>query len=487
MSESVAIMQCDECGLEMTTAHRIYKDRRYCATCYARVFKRRMCPKCGNYARLPKNDANAICSKCEIDKPCIRCGKTEYAVGKVTPYGPVCSSCAPYFREMRPCQICDKPSHRLTRVKRLGIDVPVCPKCARSDHGTCSACHRPRLLQEGPDGKLLCKACLEQGEIQCPACNKPMPAGRGRLCETCYWKEAFGKRLKINQESLSMPEIQKAFGEFGEWLLAEVGEHKAALTLHRYMPFFVEIEMRWGSIQGYASLLNHFGAEGLRRVRLPMHWLKDNKNVVPDVAAREADSDRRRIDAIVASIPKETPAAKALTTYQGKLMKRVNAGKSTLRSVRLALRPAASLLLEASPDGEKMPDQTALDRYLLAVPGQIATITGFINYLNEKHGLSLVPKVNELLVSEVRRKKLEVELMALVREGGEGEDFRRRWLSVALAYFHGLPRRVGSNPLSTKISAQEDGSFNVVWNNQVYWVPQCNMYSAQLRVDKRRG
>lgn len=478
MSESVTDLHCDECGRKMAVAHRVYKEHRYCVTCYARVFKRRMCPKCGNYARLPKNDENAICRKCEIDKPCIRCGKTEYAIGKITPYGPVCGSCAPYFREMRPCGLCGKPSHRLTRVKRLGIEVPICPKCTRSDHGTCSACHRPRLLQEGPGGRLLCKACLEQGEIPCPSCNKPMPAGRGNLCEICYWQEAFRKRLKLNQEAFSIHEMQKAFGAFGEWLLAEVGENKAALTIHRYMPFFAEIEERWGNIPGYASLLGHFSAEGLRRVRLPMRWLKENRNIVPDVEAREADSDRRRIDAIVASIPKGTLAAKALTTYQDRLMKRVNAGKSTLRSVRLALRPAASLLLAATSDGGKMLDQVALDRYLLEAPGQMAAITGFINYLNEMHGLSLVPKVNEKLVSEVRRKKLEVELMALVREGGEGEDFRRRWLSVALAYFHGLPRRVGHAIQGEQIVDHEDGGLSIAWGGQKYWIPRVETPTA---------
>ena len=472
MTVNVTDIHCDECDREMAVAHRVYKERRYCVTCYSRVFKRRMCQKCGNYARLHKNIENAICGKCEIDKPCVRCGKTEYAIGKITPYGPACSSCAPYFREMRPCGVCGTPSYRLTRVKRLGIEVPACPKCVRPDHATCPACHRHRLLQSAPDGRLLCKICVEQGEIPCPSCNKPMPAGRGKLCEVCYWQNAFRRRLKLNQAGFNVPEMQTAFGELGEWLLSEVGENKAAISIHKYLPFFVEIEKRFGKIPGYADLLAHFGAESLRRVRLPMSWLKEKRNIVPDVQAREEDSVRRQIDAIVASIPIGSPASKTLTDYQDRLVKRLAAGKSSLRSVRLALRPAASLLLLADKTGAKLPDQTTLDRYLVEAPGQKAAITGFVNFLNEQHGLALVSTVNVKQVSEVRRKKLEAELIALVRNGGEGEDFRRRWLSLALAYFHGLPKGVGKTLKDQNIVVTEGNGVTVSWNDANYWIPQ---------------
>lgn len=473
MSGTGESSHCDECGREMAVAHRVYNDHRYCVACYARVFKRRMCPKCGNYARLLKTDEKAICSKCETSKPCLRCGKTEYSVGKITPYGPVCNNCASYFRNERTCGICGIPSRRLTRVTRLGIDVPACPKCVRPDHRTCPACRRHRLLQKAPDGRLMCKACSEYGEVPCSSCNKPMPFGRGSLCEACYWQNTLRKRLKLDQAAFSEPIMESVFVDFGEWLLAEVGEHKAALSIHRYLPFFVEVEKRWKNIPVYTDLLAHFGAEGLRRVRLPMRWLKESRNIVPDAAAKEEDSDRRRIAAIVASIPHGTPAAMALVGYQNRLMKRLDAGKSTLRSVRLALRPAVSLLLMANDESDvNLPDQAVLDRYLLGAPGQKAATTGFVNYLNEKHGLNLVPKVNEKQVNDMRRKKLEAELIALMRVGGDGEDFRRRWLSVALAYIHGLPRNVGHIVQSEQISAHEDRGFTITWDEQKYWIPR---------------
>lgn len=268
-----------------------------------------------------------------------------------------------------------------------------------------------------------------------------------------------------------MPEMQQTFGQFGEWLLIKVGEKKAALTIHRYLPFFIEIGKHWEVSPSYSELLTHFGAEGLRRVRLPMRWLEGARNIAPDAGAREGDSERRRIEATIASVSNGTPAAKALATYQDRLMKRVNAGKSTLRSVRLALRPAASLLLAADESGLILPDQATLGRYLLEVPGQKAAITGFVNFLNEKHGLGLVPMVDEKQVSNVRRKKLEEELMALAREGCEGADFKQQWLSVALAYFHGLPKRIGISLQDEKIVAHENGGLTIDWGGQKYWIP----------------
>lgn len=463
---------CDDCGKPMEKAHRIHKGLRYCSTCYAREFERRMCSKCGNLAMLYKNDHEAICRRCQRNKPCARCGKAEYKIGKITPYGPVCKTCLPYFKETKACGLCGILSTRLTRVSRLGIDVPVCPKCARRDIATCQMCRRHRLLSEMPDGRMLCKACLEKGEVPCPTCGGTMPAGYGSVCEACYWKEVFRKRLVIDQATFSAPGVGQAFDEFGNWLALEVGNQKAALFIHRYLPFFLEIQKQWKRIPDYAELLGYFGAEGLRRVRVPMRWLGKAKDILPDATAREQDSDRRRIEAIMASIPIETEAAKVLAAYKDNLMNRIKGGKATVRSARLAIRPAASLLLIADSTGSKLPDQAALNRYLLEAPGQMAAITGFVNFLNEKHELALSLKVDKKLVSMARKKNLEKELMALIREKGNGEESRKRWLSVALAYFHGLSRKAGKSVKNEDIVNAVDGGEIVTWGKAKYWLPE---------------
>lgn len=468
---TVASLQiCDECGCSVAKIHRVRKGRRYCATCYARIFKPRLCPKCGGIARLPKNELEAVCGRCEIAKPCARCGKREYRIGKITPYGPVCNACVPHFSKPEPCEACGTLSSKLTRVARLGHDMRLCPKCARADYGTCAACRRHRLLNEAPDGRLLCKTCREKGEIRCPSCGSSMPAGRGNICEACYWTATCRKRITIDQEALSTPAMRAAFGEFGEWLIGEIGPHKAALTLHRYLPFFMEVDRLWGSIPSYHDVLKQFGAEGLRRVRIVMRWLNETKDIQANQLLREEDSERRRIGEILNFVPQNTRAGRTLLAYYQHLMNRVNAGKTSLRSVRLALRPAATLLTVADPSGEKLPDQAVLDRYLRDAPGQKAAITGFVNFFNEREGSGLTPQVDERRTRDARRKRLEAKLMEMARQGGEGKDFERQWLEVTLAYFHGLSNRVVKNISEECLLRQIDG-FSISWNGKTYWVP----------------
>jgi hypothetical protein len=130
------------------------------------------------------------------------------------------------------------------------------------------------------------------------------------------------------------------FHRFGRWLVEQVPAQKAALTIHGYFPFFYEMEKRWGKVPSYDQLLIHFTAEGLRRVRLPMRWLSETLQVVVDAQVREDASDLRRIAVIVASLPVETPAAQVLAAYNRELQLRIAAGRVSIRTARLALRPA---------------------------------------------------------------------------------------------------------------------------------------------------
>ena len=82
--------RCDECERTGVKIVRKFRGHRYCRTCYGRMFKRKLCPKCGNFARLPVHITNAVCRSCERSRPCVRCGRTMTRVGKMTAYGPAC-------------------------------------------------------------------------------------------------------------------------------------------------------------------------------------------------------------------------------------------------------------------------------------------------------------------------------------------------------------------------------------------------------------
>ena len=260
---------CDECGARAVRIARVYKGLRYCQTCYKRMFKRRMCLGCGNFAKLPVHLSHAVCQACERRKPCVRCRRVVKKIGKLTPDGPACNSCAPYFREPEPCEACGELSTRLSRKASLGHDLRVCQRCARSDHKTCEACRHHRPLVESPDGHKLCAVCLEKGDIPCPKCGQPMPAGCGKQCRTCYWTALAEARVQKDCGAFSSSALAEHFQAFGTWLIQRVGGHKAALTIHNYLEFFLEIQRKWQDIPDYETLLRHFSAAGLRRYLLP--------------------------------------------------------------------------------------------------------------------------------------------------------------------------------------------------------------------------
>ncbi|MES2024313.1 MAG: hypothetical protein V4448_02025 [Pseudomonadota bacterium] len=305
-----------------------------------------------------------------------------------------------------------------------------------------------------------------------------MPAGRGNTCESCYWRDTFLKRLTLDEAGLSSPHFASLFREFGMWLLMQVPAQKAALAIHRYFPFFYDMEKRWGKIPTYPQLVAHFDAEGLRRVRLPMRWLTETSQVIVDPQQREDASDRRRIDAIIASIPSGTPASTVLIAYKGALQARIAAGAATLRTVRLSLRPAASLFATCEKTGFNLPEQADLDRYLVEVPGQKAAITGFISFINKRYDMKLLARLDEKRTSSLRRKKLEAEIVALVAQKGRSDEFRIKWISVGLAYFHGLPRSVGPKVANGAISTDDNGNFSIQWNEKSYWLPRWDYHTG---------
>lgn len=471
MNQSGATATCDECGREVPRITRVLEGRRYCNTCYVREFKRRPCPRCGNHVRLPRRDTEAVCSKCENDKPCIRCGKTKYALGKITPYGPVCNACSVYFRERKPCDNCGKPSSRLMRSASSGDQRRLCSKCAQVELRSCQACGRHRQLRNMSDGRQLCCKCAELGYVACPACGEMMPAGYSiRRCEKCYWKALLAKRIAISNCAFSNPVMAKHFAKFSNWLSLRVGDNKAAITLNRYLPFFLEIEREWRNVPSYLNLMAHFGAEQLRRVRLPMTWLSETLGMSADASAREEDSERRRIEALMSSFPAGSLAGMALKTYRDMLEAKLAAGKTRRNSIRLALRPAVSLLLVADSSGRTLPDQARLDRYMQQTPGQMSALSGFVHHLNLTYQAALSMQRAHKRLRMTRKKKLEDELIEMIKHN-EGDVFSStEWISAALAYFHGLPRRRSYDYRDGDIVPSGEGA-NVLFRGKCYWIP----------------
>lgn len=463
---------CDDCSRNGVEIARVYRGRRYCRTCYSRVFKHCPCPRCGAVARLPTYFPDAICGKCERQGPCVRCGRAMDRIGLRTRHGPACNACAPHFREPAPCGSCGALSKHLTRVTRFGHALRLCPRCSRVDHGTCAWCRRYRLLADSDTGKRLCKRCRKEGQLPCPKCGNPMPAGCGNQCWDCYRGELADKRTKIDCAAFSSRIMAGQFEAFGKWLKATRGPETAARKIHRFLPFFLEIEREWGVIPAYTELVSHFGAKRLRAVLLAVRWMEEAGIVKSDPDEMRADSDRRRIGAAIERFPERSLPRAILESYCAELDKRIEAGRSNVRSIRLATTPAARLLEETMGLGRKIPDQRALDAYLRQAPGQRAALAGFVAHLRKVHGATLVlPKRNPRAAQRKRRRKLKKELLALMRRRESCSQTDQSWIKLGLAYFHDVPMKVAAG-VRLEDTVPDRGGMSVRIANQRYWIPR---------------
>lgn len=463
-------LQCDECHCIGKKIHRVHKGRRFCNTCYSRMFKRSLCSGCGNYGRLPVFDKNARCIRCESKAPCVRCQKTGKPVGLMTPYGPACASCAHHFYAPEPCEKCGELSTKLSRVLSVDPDLRCCPRCAREGASTCPDCRHHRFLIEGVDGQLRCKLCSEKGEVECVTCNRLMSAGRGSECEDCAWEKSFKRRVRIHVETFENAITRERFSEFCQWLRVQMGAHKAALKLKKYLSFFSYLDAHDAGLPSYLSLLDHFSAEGLRRMQTPMLWLKTRFGVDANETLREEHSEKRRIDDLLGSVPSGV-GAYTLLGYRAYLLTKQGDGRTTTRSVRLSLRAAKSVLAGTSSAFDTLPTQKTVTTYLTQTPGQRAAAQGFISYLNRTYALNLNTEVSERAIARAKNHKLEAALQSMYSIGGEGEAFERTWIKITLMLLHGVPSVNKKSFSYSPLSEQGVAGFNVLLNAKTYWIP----------------
>lgn len=465
--------RCDECGRLTPKYQRIHKGIGYCGSCYARVFQPRPCTRCNKIARFHIGEPEALCRQCERDVPCIRCGKLSFSIGRITPYGPVCNACSVHFREERPCPQCGKLSRLLSRNSKRGVDEQVCPACQRMGHGTCFRCRRSRQLLDDGGGHKVCKKCLDGGTIPCPQCKKPMPAGRGLRCENCYWTALTAKRAATASEVFSVREHAEVLRDFAKWLCSEVGAQKAAVTFLGYLPFFVEVASLGTKTPSYHELLKHFSTMGLRRNLLPMRFFEVTSRIVVDEQQKQDDSDRRRIEATLSSISSAGRLRELLDQYHATLRLKLAAGKTSLRSIRLSLTPAAALILIAAESGRALPEQDDLSQYLSTTPGQRAAVTGFVNFLKAEHQILLqMPASTGGESAFSSRRELERTIVKQLQSDLRDLIARTALLISALRYFHHMSARTAKQTATSGLlMASTDGYAYVFHADTKYWLP----------------
>ncbi len=297
-----------------------------------------------------------------------------------------------------------------------------------------------------------------------------MPAGRLNSCLACSWEASFDKRLERLEVSAKSAELQASLSTFGSWFKRRRGAQYAALNLHRYLPFLEELHLRWAGVPSYEMLVEHFGAEALRRVRSVLLWLQESGQLHVDPLVRAHASERRRIEQSLTILP-DGPALNALLGYHRLLQQRLELGQLQLRSIRIALSSALRLLVNTDASGQRLPAQKDLLQLLRKRPGLWAALYGFVGYLNRHHRLSLTPWVDPAWLARAANALKESRLLDLYVEDGVGEAYERRWISTALSCFHGLGR-VGLKTFHyTPLVHSGQPGFAVFLRAKEYWVP----------------
>ena len=452
--------ECSQCGKQVEHYHRVFQGEGYCVTCYAREFKHKPCGKCGQMYRLPRRLKDVVCDTCRKQRPCARCNKTSFAIGKMTPYGPVCTSCAPYFREERVCGNCGKQSRRNARMGSKGAWL--CSACYTAARGfaTCPSCRRHRMLCN--DG--LCSKCSQGLITNCVECGLEIPAEKGKVCDECAWRCRLRKRTELLQVGIARGSIRDDFGRFAQWLAQDVGTGKAAMTIARYQPFFSDMAKQWPQIPGYDVVLSHFKPKTLRKYLKVKQWLQQQSDSLPDNDTVTYLAERDRIRVLRDKIAGNTVAVALFDGYCTKLIIKHQAGKTSLKSVRLALQPVIGLMQNL----HRLPTQVDVDAYLKQKAGQRAALTGFINYLNHENGLNLsAGKAREksLVQQKVASEKRILDYVIQCRENPESFS-RSEWLKIALDYFQ-------QQRLQAKYIVEEQpNGFVVVQKGQRLFVPK---------------
>lgn len=453
---------CAVCG-QVAQVHRRYNDEVYCMNCYYKWFPQKECERCHRLKRIHRHAK--ICSECKRNTDCVRCGKAAgtFPIGKITTYGAVCNACAIYFRQEVACFECGELSRNLSRSPKAPHNELLCVKCYRRyTFATCKNCRRYRKMHN--EEKQLCRKCDEIGHSICSKCKNEMSAGYGNRCENCAKRELLFNFIKIHRYLFRSEAIRKAHRRFIIWYKNKVG---ISITLQKsedYVSFFMACDDKWQGIPDYAALATEFKPSGLRKVLVVLNWLIDTKQVIVDESLK---SELAELDRIQNLLNKLHTIPLCIATYYRQLQQKYESGKTSLKSIRLALQPAIDLMVSAPLN--KLPSQEQLNAYLLAKKGQIAAITGFVNHLKNEHNHEILLNRDYILRERVHYLKAQAtkQLAVLYKQATLTLKEQKNLLRVALYCLHRLEVK---SPDIADITVKDGTAYYQADRN--YFIPQ---------------
>ncbi|MFZ4371064.1 transposase, partial [Acinetobacter baumannii] len=385
----------------------------------------------------------------------------------------VCNSCSVYFRPIEPCERCGTPSQKLTRISRFNDDLRVCPKCSTRDYETCPLCQKHRLLESDASGQKACKKCRDNPQKSCMSCHRMIAAGCADLCADCYWHKSLWNKFDQNQNAFEFTYLKQQYESYIDWLEKKVGSHKATLYINKHTHFFLKTEVNWNqSVPTPMQLLAVLRSSGLRKFELVMQWLEEMHGIQVDTDNKKGCSERDQMEKLVQSILQPSLAYDVVFGYKNKLEEKIKRGDTSIRSARLAVKPAVALMLSIGSESTQLPNLEHIKAYLADYSGQAAALTGFINFLNENYGTSIdylkLKKSDFLRIKQ--KQKLEKAIVALAQTDLSNREELIGWVRNGLRYFHQLSY-IDSLKVKVEMITEVNNGFAVRFNEQSYWLP----------------
>ncbi|EOX3183655.1 hypothetical protein ACIMOF_04135 [Escherichia coli] len=300
-----------------------------------------------------------------------------------------------------------------------------------------------------------------------------MPAGYGKTCEECHWRDVFSRHRTLNLALFSHPTIAGEYDAFCHWLGNTAPYRHCGRYADRYCIPFLKVGLTTEQDVNWAALYRTLSPGELRKFPLLEKWLRGKDATLPLTSAKQESAEDHYIRNILARSEKMN-----LSQYVRQYALHLEQKRSTgtgLRTIRMALSAAVGFL-ESIPDSHKRePVQRDVNRYLRCKPGQRASLWNFIIFLNVTYSAALLmPKKNSDRTQQ--RKRLERRLCEML--DGRENFSESLWLKYALACFHHITVKKAGCLLRRGSLDYSDEGASLHVDGKVLWIPlPANMQS----------
>ncbi|MGP5550825.1 hypothetical protein ACTXNE_09070 [Psychrobacter namhaensis] len=295
-----------------------------------------------------------------------------------------------------------------------------------------------------------------------------MPAGYGNRCWNCYWSQKLEHEVSLNTYLFTSKSIKHSYIEFVEWYKQKQSPNVAVLNHNKFIDFFTTCDRNWGLIPTYETLIHEFKPSGLWHYLTVLRWLIATNQTVVNETIKLQLAEQSYIEKAL-SVFEIVPDS--IETYHNSLMQKLAGDKTTIKSIRLALRPAIDIYSKYIIKSSETPSQEQIDGYLLEKKGQFSALYGFITFLNKEYTLSLkYERPSKKDIARATRKQLEKQIMELANKINPSKNDELLWYQLGLAYFHNI--KVSLKILrNLSLKKGSKGLVALTLEEKEYWLP----------------